>query len=105
MTTQPKAAHEQRAEGRRLSAFLSPGGTTCRYTGNRLVARLLRKISSSLVGALVGSLLALVLSAAAQAAPFAYIPNITSNNVSVIDTASTPWSPRCRWDSSPWAWQ
>ena len=55
-----------------------------RDNGSRFLTRLLQRISAPLLGVL----LALALSAAAYAAPFAYITNINGNNVSVIDTAS-----------------
>ena len=57
---------------------------TERDCSSRFFVSLLQKISAPLLGLL----LALALSAAAHAAPFAYITNQVSSNVSVIDSAS-----------------
>lgn len=52
------------------------------------VAIRIRKRSASLLSLFAAIGTFLLVSLAAQAAPFAYIPNQTSNNVSVIDTAT-----------------
>ena len=35
---------------------------------------------------------------------YAYVANLNSDNVSVIDTATTRWWPRCRWGPAPTGW-